>query len=490
MSNRKLKAWEPIQNNKKFVSFPAKLLDYFPDAIRKFIIALAVSIQCEKGLVVAAFLGALSSCAVGRVVVQPQPIHKPHYREAAQLYMILCAQSGERKSSAIDICIQPIHDYTGDKETAYGYIDHMLDQQESISQAKALQDIQTSSKALDTAISDLHKESKELQDQYQPRSHDEILSDVTPEGLAQTMARSNGRASIISGEPDILSVLSGNLYSKNGSVNLSIFMDGYDNRSASISRSKRKIHLPLAALALLIGTQPKELLKFMSKSRGRGIHERCIYFIVPLLAGVREPYTDDIPDELYNQYCNKIKAIIKSLHELTDTKVLPFTPEAEAAYERFYRKIESRREPDADLRDDKIVGWSERIKATTVRIAGLLALYLEEESVSISCWNAAEHLTLDYLIPCAKVAFDLTELSLNARAVAAHLVGRDHIEQAELYRLVHNLKAFKNNRTAFNRAINELKDSGVIQILTNQSSGRGRNPSPTIYIHPEIDRVL
>ena len=228
----------------------------------------------------------------------------------------------------------------------------------------------------------------------------------------------------------------------------------------------------------------------MSKNSGRGIHERCIYFIATMLAGKRKPYTDDIPDDVYQQYCDRIKAIIDYLHDLQHPITLSFSLEAEAAYEKFYEKIESRRAPGADLRDYKIVGWSERIKATTVRIAALLSLYLEEDTVSISCWNAAEHLTLDYLIPCAKVAFGLADMSLNAQAIAAHLVGKDYIEQSALYRLVHNLKAFKNNKIAFDRAINELKDFGLIRVQTNRSNGPGRNPSPTIFIHPEIDQLF
>ena len=489
MASRK-KDWEPIQGNKQFVSFPAKVLNYFPDSIRKFIIALAISIQCEIGLIVGAFLGAISACAVGRVVVQPQPTHKPRYREAAQLYMILSAESGERKSTAIETCVKPIHDYIGDQDTAYGFIDHILEEQQAVSQADAFQNIMQSSKAPDTAISDMYAGNKELQNLYHPRSKEEILSDITPEGLAQSLARSNGRTSIITGEPDVLAVLSGNLYSKNGYVNLSILMDGYDNRSASITRSRRTIKLPLVALSLLIGAQPKELSKFMSKNRKRGIHERGLYFIPTTLAGTREPYTDDISEDIYQQYCDRIKAIIDYLHDLKEPITLSFSPEAEAAYENFYVKIESRRTPGADLRDDKIVGWSERIKATTTRIAALLSLYLAEDNVSISCWNAAEHLTLDYLIPCAKVAFGLAGISLNAQAIAAHLVGKNCIEQAELYRLVHNLKAFKNNKSAFNRAISELKDLGLIRVQANKSNGPGRNPSPTIYIHPEIDQVL
>ena len=486
----KKKDWEPIQGNKQSVPFPAKVLNCLPDTIRKFIIALAVAIQCDIGLAVGAFLAALSSCAVGRVIVQPMPKHKPNYREATQLYMILSAESGERKSTAIEICVKPLHEYIGDQETAYGFIDHILEAQQAAFHANAVQSIMQSSKAPDTAINDMYKDSKALHNQYHPRSKEEILSDVTPEGLTQSLARSQGRVSIISGEPDILSVMSGDLYSRNGSVNLTVFMDGYDNRSASITRSKRIIHIPTMSLSIVIGAQPKELNKFMSKNKGRGIHERCIYFIATMMAGVRKPYTEDIPEEIYEQYCNRIKAIIDDLHELQHPITLHFSPEAEAAYESFYLKIESRRTLGADLRDDKIVGWSERIKANTVRIAALLSLFLEEDEVSIACWNAAEHLTLDYLIPCAKAVFDLSYISLNAQAIAAHLVGKSSIEQADLYRMVRNLKAFKNNKATFNRAINELKDCGLIKVQANKSNGPGRNPSPTIYIHPEIDQVL
>lgn len=481
--------WSPLHIDSNTVTFPKKLLEYLPDPIRIFIISVAVALQCDIGLVLGAFLATLSSVATGRVTVQAQPAHKPAKLEATQLYMILCAGTGEAKSASIDYCVRPLTEYMFSTASADSYMRDVIENRLTDSDVNIIKNILQPSGDPNAAIRKRHLAEAELA-QYTAHARTTIISDFTPEGLVRELVPTHGYGIVITDEPDALSVLSGNLYSKNGFVNLDVITKGFSNGRLAVTRSKGRICLPKVALSIVIGAQPDIFSRCIGRLTGRGVAERMIYIMPPDHSGARVPYTDEVPDDVIKQYTDTINLLISEIIEQDACKVLRFSPEAESAFENFYIKIEARREIGGDLRDGPLLGWSERIKTTATRIAALFALYLREEVVSLECWNAAEQITTEYLIPCARAALCNNMLSLSARSLIPYLIGYESITQAELHRRAHLTGVFKNNKNQFRSALCELEKLGLIRIVKSQRvSARGRNPGPVIYIHPDINQV-
>ena len=485
----KCSKWAPLSNGSNTVSFPKKLLEYLPDPIRIFIISVAVALQCDIGLVLGSFLGTLSAVANGRVTVQAQPTHKPTKLEAAQLYIILCAGTGEAKSTSIEFCSKPLVEYIFLSTSADIYMDAVASSRMMEADANIISSIFQPGGDPCEAIRNKRHAEADL-DQYRAHLRTTIISDFTPEGLVRELVPTHGYGIVITDEPDALAVLSGNLYSKNGFVNLDVITKGFSNGRLSVTRSKGRINLPKVALSIVIGAQPDIFYKCIGKLTKRGIAERFIYILPPDHSGTRVPYTDEVPDAVYKNYSDTIRRLIHEIIEQDGEKTIKFSAEAEAAFETFFIKIEARRKSGADLSDGNILGWSERIKPTATRIAGLFALFLGEDTVSLECWTAAEQITVEYLIPCARAALCDNLLSSPARSLIPYLIGRESITQAELNRRVHLIKDFKIHPKHFEPALKELEKYGLIRIVKSpKTATRGRNPGPVIYIHPDIEQV-
>ena len=76
--------------------FPVELL---PGHCSQLCTALAASLPVPEDFIACALLGVASAALVGRVVVNP----RKGYYEAIQLYLCMCAESGTRKTAALDL---------------------------------------------------------------------------------------------------------------------------------------------------------------------------------------------------------------------------------------------------------------------------------------------------------------------------------------------------------------------------------------------------
>lgn len=83
--------------------------DCFPEPIAAYCKAVAEAIQCPIDLAACCILGCASSAVVGRIDIRPK--HMEDYTEAAQLYLLCSAESGERKTQTMDLIKKPILDW-------------------------------------------------------------------------------------------------------------------------------------------------------------------------------------------------------------------------------------------------------------------------------------------------------------------------------------------------------------------------------------------
>lgn len=442
----------------------APLLSVLPAKIAAIITAVCDKVQCDPGIAFFAFLGVLSAALVGRVVAQPFADNS--YREAVQLYIILCAEPGERKNTVIRCLIEPLLTILNQLQAQAAY------------EAKkvALKII----KAEDT-IADAISQAIE-----------KIYGDATLQGLVKAQYAAGGKAIVLNGDADFLHILSGHLFTQTGTVNLMHVLNSFDNDSGSIVRAGKELLMPRLSLSICCGAQKVVLSDFMNSNIGRGLHERFLYVIAVSLAGTRSCIGKEIDPALFLEYKARIEELALFHRDPnTDPYIIHFNPEAETAYRKFHDRIEKRMAPDGDLCNDVIIGWANRICSQAIRIAALIALYVGEESVSLQSWSAAEAIMLRYLIPCAKIAFGIDGLSPIASKIGMRLIGISSVPQTDFLRSIHNNKGM-NNSSVCKAALAELEATGLIQLINEeQDTGKpGRQRSPVIHVHPEIAKYF
>lgn len=443
----------------------ASLISILPPDIATFIMAVADYIQCDLAIAFFAFLSVVSAALVGRVIVHP--FADSSYHEAVQLYILLVADSGERKSSAMNFMITPLTVYLKQLQAQVA--------NEAKKVKRKLNNIEESIN--NTIISNM---------QY----IEQIFGDATLEGLAKAQAATGGKAIIFNGEGEFLKILNGLLYSQNGAANLMHLINSFDNEGVDIIRAGKEIHIPHASLSISLGAQMSILYDFMANNVGRGLHERFLFIIASSLAGTRSCFGKKVDPSIYNEYSARIEELA-ALYRNLDGKPseLHFSAEAESAYIEFFNSIEKRLGSDGDLHDEAISGWANRCRALTIRIAALISLYLDEKAVSLQSWNTAEAVMVRYLIPCAKIAFGIDGLTPIASKIGSKLIGITEISQADLFRSLHNYRGITNS--AFKSAVIELEEAGLIQCEERKGSGRrGCHPSPIIHVHPQISKFF
>ena len=470
-------AWKVLE--KKTTSF-VTILNQLPVIIYNLIHEAAAAVQCDPALAFAAFLGIISAAVVGRFVVQPSRTHS--YIEPAQLYIIMRADSGERKNSIIRKLIKPLSNKLNLLRTQRDLANSRIQLEQDLIENEDPESLQ---KVIET-----RRHVKKLEGRKEPRT-EKIIRNFTLQSMPREQERTNGKFIFINGDCDALSVLSGELYAgKEGTTDQDSFLNSFDNEPVSVTRVGKDIELPMGSASFLIGAQPNRLVDFMSKNAGRGTHERFIYILAKGLNGKRKCFTDDISPEVYNDYCARIEKLSER-NRSTDGKLetISFSSEAEEAYSKFFETTEKRLDEHGDLSDERIIGWANRIRNITVRIAGLLALYLDEKAVSLNTWKIAETFTLEYLIPCGKEVFGVDLVSPTARKIATYLSGGQTISQAALYGKLHNLSGM--NKNIFRQGIAELEQEGLVRMHEQKRDGNvGRIPSPMIEVHPDIKNIF
>ena len=92
-------------------AFPTACL---PDDCAALVTAMADYLQAPVDFIAFAMLGCVSSALVGRVAVSPFE----GYEEPVQLYLCLCAASGEKKSPAMRALMKPLREWLDEQNKA------------------------------------------------------------------------------------------------------------------------------------------------------------------------------------------------------------------------------------------------------------------------------------------------------------------------------------------------------------------------------------
>ena len=448
-------------------------VDALPDQAAEYVVKLSASLQVDPAMTVCFMLGTASAAIVGRITAKPK--RGEAYSEAVQLFMLCQGEPGERKSAVLNAIVKPL----------YAWLDRQRKniQERNEDTERALKVCQRGmQRAQGDKLDGLLRQEKELQKKLIPEPL-YLLSDATLEALAQHMAEHDGKAVVLSDEANLLNVLCGRSYSRDGAVgNLDAVLNAYNNGSVHGQRIGREAwHIERASLAMCLGVQPSLLETFAKdkQGNGRGLQGRFLFFLPTSMYGKLQASAPRMPES-----CSKWWAATVNRLAGMPEKVMDFDLYAEAAYLEWWNAIEARklRDLDGDMRS-----WTGKLCGNAVRLAALFALLDGADTVMRKHWNAAAHIADSYLIPCAKRVFcgiD-AELSADARLVLSKITGKFLTSK-----LWNDRARFALNKDheRFDAAIAELQQRGYIRASASQPaySGSGRRPSVIYDVNPAL----
>ena len=483
----------PLDGEAPLSPFPTEV---FPPWLRSYVELVAWSTQTPVDFAGMMALATLSCCTCGQVVARPRTI----WQEPLNLFLVVVASPGERKSAVLRHMIDPITAWQRDinEELRETRLRQEVERDALIAQLQALKRKATAEGG--NAIEMAQNIAIQIESLPSPRQVTIISSDITPERAVVNMHRQHGALAILSAEGEIFGILTGR-YSQRGNVNIDPILKGHAGDPISYDRQDgTSIFIPRPALTMGIMVQPHMLETVVRDPflAGRGLLARLLFARPASMVG-RRLIRAHMSMERWQQAQYEYSAMIRHLLDvfcrrtLSDPDVSPFTltfeDDAEAAIARFELLIEARMGAHGDLKDIKF--WAAKLCGATVRIAGLLHLAehgAQGVDVPVSCgtWQNAERLA-SYFIEHA-IASLLLDVESEVRTVARDVVQAiraqrlDRVTRTDIYRWCPRPWRTSDK---ISTVIDLLVEYGYLAEAQPVTSGRGRPPM-SYLVHPAI----
>lgn len=404
-----------------------------PPAIRNMVEFVSETTQVYPDMPASVALAALSVCLQGKAKVS----FNPYWSEELNLYVLIIAPPGERKSAVYSAMTAPINRFVSEYNTL-----HLIDVQTYFNSKKMLET--KLNKAIDkgedfSVIRDIQTEINELRPVKEMKL---ITTDVTAEALAAIMSDNNGTMGIMSPEGGIFDVISG-MYSGNV-TNLNIFLSGYDGEPVKIDRKYGSVTLSHPLLTFGICAQPQVLNNVISNQQfiGKGLTQRFLFCLPDSMIGHRRLIQDVNGTAVTKQYQELIYRLLNMPSE--PNRCIELTCKATDLFTAYADKIEYQMSENGSLSDHR--EFFGKLPGKTLRIAGLLhhcehapAKCISDETMSAAI-EISRYYGQHYLkMMCAESYDDTPQLVLNKMTKQAKKDGVPIISFRNIKRSVRRL---------------------------------------------------
>lgn len=368
--------------------FPVQAL---PNIVQEAVWNVQAKTQAPLPLIVSSVLGAMSLASQHLYDVQrPDDIVTP-----ISLYLLVLAESGERKSSVDTLLMKPFHDY--ERELRCHYEKEMVDfeAKEEVWKTKKRQLENQLQKAGKKGNGDQAEEialREHLKKKPQkPTLRKCILTDATPAALQAAIAGNGRSVGIISDEAGM--VFEGYLIQA-----MSLFSSLWSGkRNLTVDRAEKSYAINDARITMLLQVQPEVFQKYMSKNRenavGSGWLPRFIATFPLSTQGTRfalGPTQDCVGLERFHQRMDKLLRSPVNLDENghVQRKVLPFSAETYRRWQEITNNIEAYLAPEQYY--DGIREFAARFPDNIARLAALFHVFCGYEgAITLDTLNRA-----------------------------------------------------------------------------------------------------
>ena len=338
--------------------FPVKSL---PWPLGEWVTAVSQNTETPTDMAAVCALAVLSCTVQGKFVVSP----KSHYSEPLNLYFLIVANSGERKSAIVRLMTQPIYQY---------------ERKENERRRTLMENEQVKLNSLKKQVETLERDGKnekasKIRVQYRSIEQNQtkplrlIADDTTPEAMTSLLANNNGMLSIITTEGGIFDTLAGR-YSN--TISIDTVLKAYSGDPIRVDRKGREgevINNP--TLTMLLSAQDNVLAEIMKNEafKSRGLTARILYCRPKSKMGTRHFVTPDIPPDLeiaYQQLVGKLLEIPYPTNGILP--IINLSPSAQKEVIRFHDWLEPKLVDELEYMES----WGAKLLGNMLRIAGML----------------------------------------------------------------------------------------------------------------------
>ncbi len=372
---------QPVFTGNFSPDFPFHAL---PSKLKDVIFAVRANTQAPLGMIAVAAISAISlACQDTLMVCRPNGMIGP-----CSLYLIVIADSGERKSTVDEIFTKSVRDYEAAQAKKFSkrLEDYCAKHQTwKLKKKGILSEIKKLQKNGDSCDIALEKMNAHLlEEPKKPRPLKIIYTDFTPEALQQGLCENGSSAAVIADEGAIF-------FEGRGQSGLPMFNSLWSGSALNVSRkSSQSFFLEEARLTMSLMVQEKVFKKFLEQhgdlARDNGFFARCLVTSPESTQGTRFIQNQlplEEPIQLFHQRMMELLELNTDLDEeaRSKTTTLKFSAEAAARWIDIYNQIEKRVVPGqyfGEMRD-----YAAKMAENIARLAALFH-YFEGEKGDIS----------------------------------------------------------------------------------------------------------
>lgn len=400
----------------------------FPASVGEYITALSENTQTSVDMAAVVALGVLALAAQRHYRIEGNS----GYYEPLNLYVLLVAEPGERKSSIMQNFVRFLND-------------------------------------------------------YEEKNHVRLYADdCSSEALTTLLAENDGLMAVISAEGSIFDIIAGRYTGQK--VNLDVWLKGHCGDVIRVDRKNRDaeyIHSP--RLTTVLAIQPSVLEEVM-KNRvmdGRGLVARFLIAIPASRIGKRIFLSQAIPESAASGFQNVLERIFLSGGN-REMQTIRLSDEARGIIENYFMENEKLL---AD-RSNPMKEWLANNVGAVLRVAGILHLADGKESEELlSCDTMRSAVEIGkYFYAHAKYAYDVMD-SGNTLKMAEYVLskleqsGKSQTTRRELFRACRG--SYFKQVAEIKPILDMLEEYGYIRQEAVAKAGTNR-PSEVIYISPYL----
>lgn len=474
--------WEPPKPLEKEQILPPFPLECLPVNIRQYVEAVAENTATPADMSAVAALAVIAGSAQKKFRIKG----KPDYYEPLNIYTLIIADPGERKSSVMREMTRYTKEY---EREVNGSRVEIIDYQ-TIQSNSLYGQISKSEKsgAIEEAVS-LKKELRELEAEM-VRPLRLVADDVTPEALTTLLAENSGALSIISAEGGFFDILAGR-YSNIACID--IVLKAHCGDPAYIDRKGRpRESIPDPAMTILLSVQNDVIRGIFENGtfKGRGLNARFLYSKPKSTIGTRNFETEPIPQEVKISY----KKLIYELLDIPtpadgEIKTITISAEAYSMLKSYFELIEAELINSLENMRD----WAGKLVGAALRIAGILHCMSFGRSAGESPVNLVTMMNAitiaNYFIDHAKACYQLMGVDESFQQ-AKHVLKKLEQNPQERYKKYDIFKMCRNsylkNVDQIDPLLEMLIDNGYLyEIPTERLNRPGRKPANIYKLNPE-----
>ena len=454
-------------------TFPLSAL---PPAIGNYIKEITANANVSIDMAVLPALSVLAICLQGKAVADSAM--RNGHAEPLMLYTLTIAAPAMRKSSVLRKLRFPIDEYTEQlNENKRVKIEEYKAEKARLEQERNRNKDPNRSKGIAQEIAALKPEHEITM----------LISDATPESIADQMQRNGYKMGILDAEGGIFKTLGGQYASNGVTGNIDIIVKSYDGEPHTITRkTSDTVFLPRTALSMGLMIQPDIYDRFLQKSdfSANGFTQRFLVSFPEKLD--RKFYTPAISDKAKRDYNTVIRRLLEMPTPAEKPIILANQKAAGLFQDYFWHLGKLEKEFSGSISEQ----WIDKQYGRCIRIAGLLHMVEHEateqldEKTAYSAIQIAKWTEMQYLHSTQEIIVD--PVIETAKQLYSKIIKfmKEEVKKGnkkfEYFTLTDAKRCIRpeadptgTKEKIFNSALDTLIDAGIVEEIESQNP-RGR----------------